>query len=203
MKNCFVLMPFSEEFDDIYQLAMKSTCNEIKMNCERVDEQIFNHSILQQIYTQIENADILIADLTNQNPNVFYEVGYAHGLKKRVILLTKNIQDIPFDLKHYPHIIYEDKILNLKRKLKERLEYFQNTNDFYLRKHNWKDLVTGFDSEPKTIANISLGEVMEYKYSNGNLLYRLIPEPYKTELDNFYKDFDGLTLTNIIAERKI
>ncbi len=203
MKNCFVLMPFSEEFDDIYQLGIKSTCNEIKMNCERVDEQIFNHSILQQIYTQIENADILIADLTNQNPNVFYEVGYAHGLKKRVILLTKNIQDIPFDLKHYPHIIYEDKILNLKRKLKERLEYFQNTNDFYLRKHNWKDLVTGFDSEPKTIANISLGEVMEYKYSNGNLLYRLIPEPYKTELDNFYKDFDGLTLTNIIAERKI
>ena len=88
MKNCFVLMPFSEEFDDIYQLGIKSTCNEMKINCERVDEQIFNHSILQQIYNQIENADILIADLTNQNPNVFYEVGYAHGLKKKVILLT-------------------------------------------------------------------------------------------------------------------
>ncbi len=203
MKNCFVLMPFSEEFDDIYQLGIKSTCNEMKINCERVDEQIFNHSILQQIYNQIENADILIADLTNQNPNVFYEVGYAHGLKKKVILLTKNIQDIPFDLKHYPHIIYEDKILNLKEKLKVKLEHFQNTNDFYIRKHNWMDLVTGFDSKPETIANINIGKVMEYKYSNNNTLYRLVPEPYKTELDNFYKDFDGLTLSNIIAKRKL
>ncbi len=196
-------MPFSEEFDDIYQLGIKSTCNEMKINCERVDEQIFNHSILQQIYNQIENADILIADLTNQNPNVFYEVGYAHGLKKKVILLTKNIQDIPFDLKHYPHIIYEDKILNLKEKLKVKLEHFQNTNDFYIRKHNWMDLVTGFDSKPETIANINIGKVMEYKYSNNNTLYRLVPEPYKTELDNFYKDFDGLTLSNIIAKRKL
>jgi hypothetical protein len=203
MKNCFVLMPFSKEFDDIYQLGIKSTCDEMKMSCKRVDEQIFHHSILQQIYNQIENADILIADLTNQNPNVFYEVGYAHGLNKNVILLTKNTQDIPFDLKHYPHIIYEDKILNLKRMLKSKLEHFQNTNDFYLRKHNWMDLITGFDSEPITISNIILGEVMEYKYSNNNILYRLIPEPYETELDNFYKDFDGLTLTNIIAKRKI
>ena len=203
MKNCFVLMPFSEEFDDIYQLGIKSTCNEMKMNCERVDEQIFNHSILQQIYNQIENADILIADLTNQNPNVFYEVGYAHGLKKKVILLTKNIQDIPFDLKHYPHIIYEDKILNLKKMLKAKLEHFEDTNDFYLKKYNWIDLVAGFDSEPKVIAKISLGVVMEYKYSNDNILYRLIPDPFEKNLDNFYKDFDGSNLTNIIATRKI
>ena len=158
------------------------------------------------VYTREKRSqsyDILIADLTNQNPNVFYEVGYAHGLTKKVILLTKNIQDIPFDLKHYPHIIYEDKILYLKEKLKVKLEYFQNTNDFYIRKHNWMDLVTGFDAEPETIANIKIGEVMEYKYSNNNTLYRLVPEPYKTELDNFYKDFDGLTLSNIIAKRKL
>ena len=203
MKNCFVLMPFSNEFDDIYQLGIKSTCNEMKLSCVRVDEQIFDHSILKQIYNQIENADILIADLTNQNANVFYEVGYAHGLKKRVILLTKNIQDIPFDLKHYPHIIYGNKILTLKEKLKVKLEHFLNTNEFYLKEHNWMDLISGFESDPETIANINLGEVMEYRYSNDNILYRLIPEPYETDLDNFYKDFDGSTLTNIIAKRKL
>jgi len=196
-------MPFSKEFDDIYQLGIKSACIEMEINCERVDEQIFNHSIPQQIYNQIENADILIADLTNHNPNVFYEVGYAHGLKKEVILLTKSIQDAPFDLKHYPHIIYEGKILDLKEKLKVKLEYFQNTNDFYIRKHDWMGLLTGFDSKPEEIADINIGKVMEYKYSNNNILYRLVPEPYEIELDNFYKDFDGLTLSNIIAKRKL
>lgn len=203
MKNCFVLMPFRKEFDDVYQLGIKPTCNEMNLDCERVDMQIFDHSILQQIYSQIKNADILIADLTDQNPKVFYEVGYAHCLNKRVILLTKNIQDIPFDLKHYPHIVYENKILTLKEKLKVKLEHFLNTNEFYLRKHNWNDLVLGFTSPPETIASIKLGKVLEYKYSKNIILYRLFPEPFETELDNFYKDFDGETLTNIIAKRKL
>jgi hypothetical protein len=82
-------------------------------------------------------------------------------------------------------------------------ENFQNIDDFYLRKHSWMDLAVGSDSTQTTIANISLGEVKEYKYSHNNILYRLMPKPYDPELDNFYKDFDGLTLTNIIAKRKL
>ena len=44
--------------------------------------------------------------MTGMNPNVFYEVGYAHALNKRVILLTETAEDIPFDLKHTPHVVY-------------------------------------------------------------------------------------------------
>ena len=54
---------------------------------ERVDEQIFNESILQRIYNQISKADIITADMTDRNENVFYETGYAHTLGKQVILL--------------------------------------------------------------------------------------------------------------------
>ncbi len=122
-KFCFVLMPFDNEFDDIYQLGIKQSCIDAGAYCERVDEQIFNESILDRIYNQISKADIVIADMTNRNPNVFYEVGYAHALGKTTILLTKNSEDIPFDLKHYPHIIYNNSISKLKEDLTQRVKW--------------------------------------------------------------------------------
>lgn len=125
----FVLMPLSKDFDDVYQLGIKETCKEVGLYCERVDEQIFQETILERIYNQIYKADLIIADMTGKNPNVFYEVGYAHALGKNVILLTKNSEDIPFDLKHYPHIVYNDKIVVLKDELQKRLSWFLDNPD--------------------------------------------------------------------------
>ena len=115
----FVLMPFDESFRDVYQLGIKAACKEAGGYCERVDEQIFVESILERVYNQIDKADLLIADMTGRNPNVFYEVGYAHALGKRVFLLTQKADDIPFDLKHYPHIVYQGKITELKQELEK------------------------------------------------------------------------------------
>jgi hypothetical protein len=120
---CFILMPFDDSFDDIYNLGIKESCNEVGSYCERVDEQIFHETILDRIYNQISKADIVIADMTGRNPNVFYEVGYAHALGKPTILLTQKADDIPFDLKHYTHIVYNNKIGILKNELKKRVEY--------------------------------------------------------------------------------
>jgi hypothetical protein len=120
----FVLMPFDNLFDDVYKLGIKATCEDMNTYCERVDEQIFEENILDRIYNQISKADIVIADLTGKNPNVFYETGYAHALGKKVVLLTQKAEDIPFDLKHYSHIIYDGKILKLKDELKKRIDWF-------------------------------------------------------------------------------
>ena len=73
---------------------------------------------------QIAKADLIVADLTGRNPNVFYETGYAHALTKRVILLTQRAEDIPFDLKDYPHVIYDGKIFRLKPELEKRIRWF-------------------------------------------------------------------------------
>jgi len=102
---CFVLMPFEDAFDDIYQLGIKDACSDAGAYCERVDEQIFQETILDRIYNQIAKADIIVADMTGRNANVFYEVGYAHALGKTTLLLTQSADDIPFDLKHFPHIV--------------------------------------------------------------------------------------------------
>ena len=120
----FVLMPFSEEFKDIYELGIKPACVEAGTTCERVDEQIFSENILERIYDQIMRADILVAEMTGRNANVFYETGYAHGLGKRVILLTQDADDIPFDLRHYPHIVYKGSISTLKSELERRVRWF-------------------------------------------------------------------------------
>jgi len=119
----FVLMPFNKKFEDIYKLGIKPACEKAGAYPERVDDQIFQESILQRIYNQIAKADIIIADMTGRNPNVFYETGYAHALGKPVILLTQETEDIPFDLKHYPHIIYEGSISNLIPDIEKRVSW--------------------------------------------------------------------------------
>src|ERR1051325_8167860 len=106
----FVLMPFSKEFDDMYKFGIKEPASQLEILAERVDEQIYTEGILERIYRQIDIADIIIADMTGQNPNVFYEVGYAHAKTKMCILLTSNANDIPFDLKHRRHIVYNSSI---------------------------------------------------------------------------------------------
>jgi hypothetical protein len=121
---CFVLMPLSEKFADVYQLGIKDACTSAGAYCERVDEQIFDERILDRIYNQIAKADLVVADMTGRNPNVFYEVGYAHALGKLTILLTQNAEDIPFDLKHFPHIVYSKGISTLREELTRRVKYF-------------------------------------------------------------------------------
>ena len=120
----FVLMPFSAGFDDVYELGIKAACDEAGAYCERVDKQIFTENILDRLINQIAKADIVVADMTGKNPNVFYECGYAHALGKTVILLTQDVADIPFDLQQYPHIVYKGRITDLKSELVKRLSFF-------------------------------------------------------------------------------
>ncbi len=117
----FVLMPFAAGFGDAYNLAIKPACESADTHAERVDEQVFHDDILQRIYNQIAKADVIVAEMTGRNANVFYETGYAHALGKPVILLTKTPEDIPFDLQHYPHIIYGDSLSTLREQLERRV----------------------------------------------------------------------------------
>jgi hypothetical protein len=120
----FVLMPFSSDFDDTYRLAIKPACERAGAYAERVDEQIFEGSILQRIFNQIAKADIIVSDLTDRNANVFYETGYAHALGKRTLLLTKNVDEIPFDLKHFPHIVYGGRLSELLNNLEKKVRWY-------------------------------------------------------------------------------
>jgi nucleoside 2-deoxyribosyltransferase len=123
----FVLMPFSKEFDDVYECGIKPTINKLGMRCERVDEILDSkEDILTEIYNGIKRADFIVADMSGKNSNVFYEVGYADALGKKIIFLTKKRKDIPFNLTLRNHIIYDGKIKFLSNKLEERLKAMVN-----------------------------------------------------------------------------
>lgn len=113
----FVLMPFAKRFDEIYRLAIKEPLERIGHTCQRVDEIQFTGNIMDEVYKGIRAASLVVADMTGRNPNVFYEVGYAHALDKTVILVTQKVDDIPFDLRSQRHIVYGRSIVRLRDEL--------------------------------------------------------------------------------------
>jgi hypothetical protein len=117
-------MPFAEEWRDMYERGIRPACASAGFACARVDDQIFAENILLRIYAELERADIVIAEMSGRNPNVLYETGYAHALGKRVILLTRSVDDIPFDLRHYSHIVHGGQIATARSELERRMRAF-------------------------------------------------------------------------------
>jgi hypothetical protein len=62
---------------------------------------------MQDIWLAIQRADVIIADVTGRNPNVFYELGIAHTLGRRSLILSQRSSDIPFDISAMRHLTYE------------------------------------------------------------------------------------------------
>jgi nucleoside 2-deoxyribosyltransferase len=93
------------------------------MQCERADDRALTKPILDKINDFIRDADVIIADCSGRNPNVFYELGIAHALGKKVILITKDpIKDAPSDIRHFEFIHYElDKHVEFLEKLESAL----------------------------------------------------------------------------------
>lgn len=112
---CFVLMPFKDELSSIYEDVIKPVVMQgHDLRCLRADNIYGTTPVIQDIWTYIQRARILIADLTGKNPNVFYELGLAHAINKDVILISQNLDDLPFDLRHRRCILYEDSVAGSK-----------------------------------------------------------------------------------------
>lgn len=103
----FVLMPFREEHFVIYERTVKPTLEGLGCHVEHAKDAHTVERIVDAIYSQIARAQFIVADTTGKNPNVFYEIGYAHALGKKVILLVQDAQDIPFDIAGLRHIQYK------------------------------------------------------------------------------------------------
>lgn len=122
--SVFVIMPFTETWSDDVYLILKDVCQDINVNITRADEILGSYVIIEDIITQIKTSDIIIADISVRNANVYYELGFAHALNKNVILIAQNGAEIPFDVAYIRYLTYDlsyKKIREFKNTLSENI----------------------------------------------------------------------------------
>lgn len=127
-KRCFIAMSFSEE--------LKETRSAIKLAVERtgfqpilIDEIHYDADVTinDALIAEIKKCKFLVADFTQHKHGVYFEAGFALGLKRPVIYLCEQDEfgDTHFDTNHYPHIIYSD-LENLRESLENKIEAWIN-----------------------------------------------------------------------------
>ena len=138
-KKCFAIMPFSgtkscteQKWTEIFEYIIKPAVEEsgFGYECERSVAE--RENIIKGILEALNKANVVIADLTDNNPNVFYELGVRHTLSNRTILIAQGEEHIPFDLKPYPTTFYSKSLTNIeefKNDIKKKLQDIEKNPD--------------------------------------------------------------------------
>lgn len=125
--HVFVAMPFAEEMDDVFHYGIQGAVNSAGLLCERADLSTFTGDVMDWVKRRISSANLVIADLSSANPNVYLEVGYAWGCRVPTVLLARDAADLKFDVKNQRCILYKS-IKNLEDALTKELQGLQRSN---------------------------------------------------------------------------
>lgn len=105
--HVFVAMPFKEEMDDVYHYGIQNAVRAAGFLCERADQAAFTGDVMERVQNRIKSASIVVADLTEANPNVYLEVGYAWGCDVPTVLIVKDVKHLKFDVQGQRCLIYK------------------------------------------------------------------------------------------------
>ena len=111
--------PNNSKLEDVLD-AIKEAADRCGLHAERVDEPEYNERITDRILESIERAEHVIVDLSQSKPNVYFEAGYAHAIRKLPVYVAEEGTKLEFDLKDYPVIFFKN-FKELKDKLEKRL----------------------------------------------------------------------------------
>lgn len=121
-KKCFVIQPFNEKFNTRYRDVFQPAITSAGLQPYRVDEDFGVVAPINSIQEEIRNSSICLADITLDNPNVWYELGYAHAIGKDVVMLCGSEREgdkFPFDVRHLTINRYDLSSLPSYDKLKD------------------------------------------------------------------------------------
>ena len=128
MRICFVVCPIGEDnsntrnrSDKLLKHIIEPVCDKNNLKVIRVDTLNSSDSITNTIVEYLNTADLVIADLSDHNPNAFYEIGYRSALKKPIIHLKSKETSIPFDISSIRTFDYDLTDLDAVTELKQRL----------------------------------------------------------------------------------
>ena len=141
-----------------------------RLDITRADEVAVPGTITSDILTRIMHSDVVVADVTYPNPNVFYELGLRHACRVGTIIIRENSGPrVPFDIAHLRHIEYENSASGLKDlsdKLKQTLDHFSRNPDLpdshfqelaKLTQYAYPNYIDRSDEiEPETIAVMAM-----------------------------------------------
>lgn len=149
MKTCFVVCPIGEEntptrkrSDELLKYIIEPVCQKCGFEAIRVDKIHASDSITQTILDNLKTSDLVIADLTEHNPNVFYELGYRFSLNRPLIQLKHKDDTIPFDVAGIRTIDYDLSSLSASDDFKKKLEKtiksfnYESPNENNIKKHH-------------------------------------------------------------------
>lgn len=125
--KAFVVMQFTEAYNQLYLEVIKPVCEKFGLEVERADEFYTSTPIIKDIEKSIRNASVIIAEITPDNPNVFYEVGFAHAIEKPTILLSDRTREkLPFDISGFRTLFYENSIGGKTKVEKNLIKFLEN-----------------------------------------------------------------------------
>ena len=127
--HVFVAMPFTSELDDTYHYGIQNAVRAAGFVCERADLAAFVGDVMQWVQNRIRTSSLVIADLTDANPNVYLEVGYAWGCGVPVVLLTQGTTHLKFDVRGQRCLVYGS-IRELEKSLRTELEHLRANDAF-------------------------------------------------------------------------
>lgn len=104
--RAFVLMPFERQSDQLFDRILCPALEKAGMSAIRADSVLDQQSVMRDVVEGIADAALVVAEISQVNANVYYELGLAHGLRKPTVLLTQDISKVPFDLKGYRVLSY-------------------------------------------------------------------------------------------------
>ncbi len=191
-KTSFVLMPFSESLSEVYDFLIKSGLEEAGYEVIRADDIKSQSNILEDIVLGISTSDLIIADLTDSNPNVYYELGIAHALGKKVILITQDINELPFDLRSYRVVSYDTHFAKMQKAKEELVSIAKEAIKDKLPFGNpVKDFAPGFLNQSSNNQQYNYDDIEEF----GILDYQQQIEDSFAELTEIIEEV-GTKLTN-------
>lgn len=205
-KTCFVISPIGKDGDEIRKNAdevlkfiISPICEKYNYKVMRADKMANNGLITKAIIEQIISSDLVIADLTGNNPNVFYELAIRHSYRKPVIQIVKNIIKLPFDVANMRTISYDttlDGVEMAKKEMEAALELIEEG-----------ETVHNPVSEVSTVLDISRSSTEENAEILSTLLLEIqqIPENLKALENNIETRFSQMlsAVTETIKNEQI
>ena len=165
----FVIMPFDQDFDDVYDQLIKEPFIAEGFEVERADDIQNQENILKTIIDSIIKSDFIVSDLSGNNPNVFYEMALAHAFKKKVILISQDIGNIPFDIRSYRVIKYGTHFSEMRKaiiEIKELIHKIKNGEISFGSPVS--DFVSSINSEELTKSYVIDGAMQFLTENQGN-----------------------------------